>query len=159
MKLGRAREALADLSRALAADAADAEALVWRSEAHRLAGRPAAALADADAALAANPDTPWALIARFLALRAKGREDEEARALVPLHGLLLELMPGVLEERGCERALTPAAAGRLAAEAQAALDCLAQAAAGDRARLPPPMLEAAAALYAQRRRRTAAASR
>ena len=144
LKLGQPRAALADFARALSLDPADAEALVWRSEAHRLAGRPAAALADAERALSSNPDTPWALIARFLALRAAGRAREAARALPPLHGLLLELMPGREPSR------------EPIEEAERALEALLQAAGGDRARLPPPMLAAAADTFAQRRRKAAA---
>ncbi|HVE13470.1 MAG TPA: tetratricopeptide repeat protein [Elusimicrobiota bacterium] len=70
--------ALEDLDAAIRLNPRDCEALTWRGEARRLAGRPKEALADLDAAVALEPTSPFALANRALVHLALGKKDQAA---------------------------------------------------------------------------------
>lgn len=76
--LGLNAPAVADLTAVLEDDPKDPEALVWRGEAHRLAGRADLSRADLDAALALSESSIWARVNRVL-LRLDLGEDAGAR--------------------------------------------------------------------------------
>lgn len=85
LKLGRVKEALADLHRAVELFPTDWEARVWRAEALRAGGRRREALADIEAVLAHGPNN-WGSIFRAL-LRGDAGDlegaEEDFRRLAP----------------------------------------------------------------------------
>ncbi|MDD5628847.1 MAG: tetratricopeptide repeat protein, partial [Elusimicrobia bacterium] len=88
MLLGRPRQALRDLDRAIVPGSRDAEALVWRGELHRRAGRLGQAQADLDRAVALDGGD-WAHWNRALLAAAQGRTAQMRRDLAGVD-------PGVL---------------------------------------------------------------
>lgn len=71
-KLGRFREALADLDKAVKLFPTDLEARVWRGETLRLAGEYSRALEDLDRVIASHGDHMWAYFNRALVRHALG---------------------------------------------------------------------------------------
>ncbi|MEW5906047.1 MAG: tetratricopeptide repeat protein [Elusimicrobiota bacterium] len=71
-RLGRLREALSELDRAVRLFPTDIEALVWRGEVLRLMGRYRDCAAEQSAVLRKTPGYPWALVNRGLCRLALG---------------------------------------------------------------------------------------
>lgn len=110
LKLGL--DTLPDLDRAVALDAKDVEALVWRGEAKRLAGREREAIADLDLAIARyGQGHLWAHLNRALARQALGDEAgmREDFARVPA-----DVVEFLREKTGLEEASSCAAIAALA---------------------------------------------
>ncbi|MDO8805553.1 MAG: tetratricopeptide repeat protein [Elusimicrobiota bacterium] len=84
--LGRRKEALRDLDRAVELFPTDAEAGVWRAETLRLEGRLAEALRDLDGIIASKGSRTWARVNRALVREALGDKagmTEDFNALSP----------------------------------------------------------------------------
>lgn len=85
----RYQDAIIDLSAAVIADPASADALTLRANAYRLSGRPANAMADIARALKLTPDRPDALLERGILRRLDGDRAGAARdwrRILKLHG-------------------------------------------------------------------------
>jgi len=107
-KLGRFKEALEDLDKAVKLFPTDMEARVWRGETLRLAGKYGPALEDLDHVIAARPGYDWAYFNRALVRHALGdntgmKEDFNRIDGVMIRFLTARLNSGKRKADGADR--------------------------------------------------------